>query len=68
MSIIINLDVIMEKRKTNSTELSAKLGITMPNLSILKKNKAKALRFSTLINICNVLGCKPGDILKYVED
>ncbi|GAA0102838.1 MAG: helix-turn-helix transcriptional regulator [Paraclostridium bifermentans] len=68
MSIIINLDVIMEKRKTNSTELSAKLGITMANLSILKKNKAKALRFSTLINICNVLGCKPGDILKYVED
>ncbi|MFR3500046.1 MAG: helix-turn-helix domain-containing protein [Paraclostridium bifermentans] len=68
MSIIINLDVIMEKRKTNSTELSAKLGITMPNLSILKKNKAKALRFSTLINICNVLGCNPGDILKYVED
>lgn len=68
MSITINLDVIMEKRKTNSTELSAKLGITMPNLSILKKNKAKALRFSTLINICNVLGCKPGDILKYVED
>lgn len=68
MSITINLDVIMEKRKTNSTELSAKLGITMPNLSILKKNKAKALRFSTLINICNVLGCNPGDILKYVED
>lgn len=68
MSIIINLDVIMEKRKTNSTELSAKLGITMANLSILKKNKAKALRVSTLINICNVLGCKPGDILKYVED
>lgn len=68
MSIIINLDVIMEKRKTNSTELSAKLGITMANLSILKKNKAKALRFSTLINICNVLGCNPGDILKYVED
>ncbi|WP_195336761.1 helix-turn-helix domain-containing protein [Paraclostridium bifermentans] len=68
MSIIINLDVIMEKRKTNSTELSAKLGITMAKLSILKKNKAKALRFSTLINICNVLGCKPGDILKYVED
>lgn len=68
MSITINLDVIMEKRKTNSTELSAKLGITMANLSILKKNKAKALRFSTLINICNVLGCKPGDILKYVED
>lgn len=68
MSIIINLDVIMEKRKTNSTELSAKLGITMAKFSILKKNKAKALRFSTLINICNVLGCKPGDILKYVED
>ncbi|MGL5651680.1 MAG: helix-turn-helix domain-containing protein [Paraclostridium sp.] len=68
MSIIINLDVIMAKRKTNSTELSAKLGITMANLSILKKNKAKAIRLSTLINICNVLGCKPGDILKYVED
>ncbi|WP_195947869.1 helix-turn-helix domain-containing protein [Paraclostridium bifermentans] len=68
MSIIINLDVIMAKRKMNSTELSAKLGITMANLSILKKNKSKAVRFSTLINICKVLGCKPGDILKYVED
>lgn len=68
MSIIINLDVIMAKRKTNSTELSAKLGITMANLSILKKNKVKAIRFSTLINICNALGCKPGDILKYIED
>lgn len=68
MSIIINLDVIMAKRKTNSTELSAKLGITMANLSILKKNKVKAIRFSTLINICNALGCKPRDILKYIED
>lgn len=68
MSIKINLDVIMAKRKVNSTELSAKLGITMANLSILKKNKVKAIRFSTLINICNVLGCKPGDILKYVQD
>lgn len=68
MSIKINLDVIIAKRKVNSTELSAKLGITMVNLSILKKNKVKAIRFSTLISICNVLGCKPGDILKYVED
>lgn len=68
MSIIINLDVIMAKRKTNSTELSAKLGVTMANLSILKKNKVKAVRFSTLSRICNVLGCKPGDILEYIED
>ncbi len=65
MPIIINLDVMLAKRKMNLTELSEKVGITMSNLSILKTQKAKALRFSTLEVICEVLDCQPGDILEY---
>ena len=63
--IIINLDVVLAKRKMSLTELSQKVGITMSNLSILKKGKAKAIRFSTLASICDVLDCQPGDILIY---
>ena len=63
--IIVNLDVIMAKRKMSLNELSEKTGITTTNLSILKTNKAKAIRFSTLEKICEVLECKPGDILDY---
>ena len=66
--IIVNLDVIMAKRKMSSSELSEKIGITMANLSILKNNKGKAIRFSTLENICHILDCQPGDILEYRED
>lgn len=66
--IIVNLDVMMAKRKISSTELSEKIGITMANLSILKNNKAKAIRFSTLEAICTALDCQPGDILEYVPD
>ena len=65
MSIVINLDVVLAKRKMSLTELSEKVGITIANLSILKKGKAKAIRFSTLEAICEVLGCQPGDILEY---
>lgn len=68
MAIIVNLDVMMAKRKMSATELSKKLGITMANLSILKNNKAKAVRFTTLNEICKVLDCQPGDILEYVQD
>ena len=63
--IILNLDVVLAKRKMSLTELSQKVGITMSNLSILKKGKAKAIRFSTLESICEVLECQPGDILSY---
>tara|TARA_B110001450_G_scaffold246756_1_gene261113 strand:- start:1258 stop:1461 length:204 start_codon:yes stop_codon:yes gene_type:complete len=63
--IIINLDVVLAKRKMSLTELSQKVGITISNLSILKKGKAKAIRFSTLESICDVLECQPGDILIY---
>ena len=63
--IIINLDVVLAKRKMSLTELSQKVGITMSNLTILKKGKAKAIRFSTLESICEVLECQPGDILSY---
>lgn len=63
--IIVNLDVMMAKRKMSLTELSERVGITMANLSILKTGKAKAVRFSTLENICEVLECQPGDILEY---
>ncbi len=66
--IIVNLDVMMAKRKISSGELSEKIGITPANLSILKKNKGKAIRFSTLDKICDVLKCTPGDILEYRED
>lgn len=66
--IIVNLDVMLAKRKMSVTELSEKVGITMANISILKNGKAKAIRFSTLESICEVLECQPGDILEYVED
>lgn len=65
--IIVNLDVMMAKRKISSSELADKLGITPANLSILKTNKGKAIRFSTLDKICEVLNCVPGDILEYRE-
>lgn len=68
MSIIINLDVMMAKRKMGLTELAGKVDITLANLSILKNNKAKAIRLSTLDAICKALECQPGDILEYVED
>ena len=65
MAIIVNLDVMLAKRKMSVTELSEKVGITMANLSILKNEKAKAIRFSTLEAICKALDCQPGDILEY---
>lgn len=65
MSIIVNLDVMMAKKKISSQELADKIGITQANLSILKTNKGKAIRFTTLEKICEVLDCKPGDILDY---
>ena len=65
MSIVINLDVVLAKRKMSLTELSEKVGVTIANLSILKKGKAKAVRFSTLEAICEALDCQPGDILEY---
>ena len=65
MSIVINLDVMLAKRKMSLTELSEKVGVTITNLSILKKGKAKAVRFSTLEAICEALDCQPGDILEY---
>lgn len=65
--IIVNLDVIMAKRKISSLELAEKLKITPANLSILKTNKGKAIRFSTLDKICKTLECTPGDILEYKE-
>lgn len=66
--IIVNLDVMMAKRKMSSTELSDRIGITPANLSILKTGKAKAVRFSTLELICRVLDCQPGDILEFREE
>jgi putative transcriptional regulator len=68
MAIIVNLDVMLAKRKMSLTELSEEVGITMSNLSILKTGKAKAIRFSTLEAICEALDCQPGDILEYSED
>lgn len=68
MAIIINIDVMLAKRKMSVTELTEKVGITMANLSILKNGKAKAVRFSTLEAICEALGCQPGDILEYKQD
>ena len=67
MAIIVNLDVVMAKRKMGSGELAEKIGITQSNLSILKTGKAKAVRFSTLAKLCEVLDCQPGDILEYVR-
>jgi len=68
MPIIVNLDVMMAKRKMSLNELSEKVGLTLSNLSILKTGKAKAIRFSTLEAICKTLDCQPADILEYVED
>ncbi len=68
MAIIVNLDVMMAKRKMSLNELSEKVGLTLANLSILKTGKAKAVRFSTLDAICNALDCQPGEILEYRED
>lgn len=67
MPIVVNLDIMMAKRKMSSSELSERIGITMANLSILKNNKGRAIRFSTLDKICEVLECQPGDILEYKE-
>ncbi|MFA6004997.1 MAG: helix-turn-helix transcriptional regulator [Patescibacteria group bacterium] len=67
MAIIINIDVMLAKRKMSVTELTTEVGITMANLSILKNGKAKAIRFSTLEAICKALDCQPGDILEYKE-
>lgn len=68
MPIIINIDVMLAKRKMSVTELSERVGITMANLSILKNGKAKAVRFSTLEALCRALDCQPGDILEYAPD
>ncbi len=68
MSIVINLDVMLAKRKMTSLELAQKVGITQANLSILKTGKAKAIRLSTMNEICRILNCQPGDLFEYVED
>lgn len=68
MPIRVNLDVMLAKRKMSMTELSNEVGITMANLSILKNGKSKAIRFSTLKKLCEVLDCQPGDILEYVKN
>ncbi len=68
MAIIVNLDVMLAKRKMSLTELSERVGITMANLSILKTGKARAVRFSTLDAICRALDCQPGDLLEYRGD
>ena len=68
MAILINLDVMMARRKMGLTELSDKVGVTLANLSVLKNNKARAVRFSTLDAICKALDCQPGDILEYIPD
>ena len=68
MAIVVNLDVMMAKRKMSLGELSQKVDITMANLSILKNNKARAVRFSTLEAICKALDCQPGDILEFVPE
>lgn len=68
MAIIVNIDVMLAKRKMSVTELTEKVGITMANLSILKNGKARAIRFSTLEAICKALNCQPGEILEYKND
>jgi|UniRef100_UPI00402882C3 putative transcriptional regulator len=68
MAIVVNLDVMLAKRKMAAGDLAEQIGITPANLSILKNQKAKAIRFSTLNEICRVLDCQPGDILEYQED
>jgi putative transcriptional regulator len=68
MAIVVNLDVIMAKRKMSLNELSEKVDLTLSNLSILKTGKAKAIRFSTLTALCKALDCQPGDLLEYVPE
>ena len=68
MAIIINIDVMLAKRKMSVTELSERVGITMANISVLKNGKAKAIKLSTLDSICRALQCQPGDILEYAEE
>ncbi|HPG06543.1 MAG: helix-turn-helix transcriptional regulator [Saprospiraceae bacterium] len=68
MAIVVNLDVVMAKRKISLNELSERVDLTLSNLSILKTGKAKAIRFSTLEAICKALDCQPGDLLEYVEE
>jgi putative transcriptional regulator len=68
MPIVVNLDVMLARRKMSLTELSERVGITIANLSILKSSKAKAVRFSTLEEICRILECQPGDLLEYMND
>jgi putative transcriptional regulator len=68
MPIVVNLDVMLAKRKMSLTELSEKVGITIANMSILKSGKAKAIRFSTLEEICKILECQPGDLLEYMNE
>ena len=68
MPVIVNLDVMLAKKKMSMNELSERVGITLANLSILKNNKGKAIRFSTLEAICEVLECQPGDLLEYVKE
>ena len=68
MEILVNLDVMMAKRKMSLSQLSEKVDITLANLSILKNNKAKAIRFSTLMALCHELRCQPGDLLEFVDD
>lgn len=68
MGIQVNLDVMMARRKISGGELAEKIGITPANLSILKNNKAKAIRFSTLMSLCHELDCQPGDLLEFIDD
>ena len=68
MAIIVNLDVVMAKRKISSSELSERVGLTLANLSILKNNKSRAIRFSTLNALCRELQCQPGDLLEYIPN
>jgi putative transcriptional regulator len=68
MPIVVNLDVMLARRKMSLTELSERVGVTIANMSILKSGKAKAIRFSTLEEICKILDCQPGDILEYMDD
>ncbi len=68
MAIVVNLDVVMAKRKISAGDLAEKIGITPANLSVLKNNKAKAIRFSTLEELCKALDCQPGDILEFIKE
>ncbi len=68
MPIVVNLDVMLARRKVSLTELSERVGITIANMSILKSGKARAIRFSTLEEICRILECQPGDILEYMDE